>query len=100
MVKEAAVAITGPDGYRVPALMSANAMKYWRKYPVDGKNTSVFSLYNENDFAGELSSFLTLAPANEIEKAIGTAIQKYSNDSDSKTFDKYMQEIQDAVNTH
>ncbi|MBE7066448.1 MAG: extracellular solute-binding protein [Ruminococcaceae bacterium] len=100
MVKEAAVAITGPDGYRVPALMSANAMKYWRKYPVDGKNTSVFSLYNENDFAGELSSFLTLAPTNEIEKAMGSAIQKYSNDSDSKTFDKYMQEIQDAVNTH
>ena len=100
MVKEAAVALTGDDGYRGPALMSANLMKYWRKYPVDGKNTSVFSLYSKCDFSAEITSFLTLAPSNEIENAFGAAVREYVNAPDGESFDKYMQEIQDAVNTH
>ena len=99
MVEEAAVAITGEDGYRVPALMSANAMKYWRNYPVDGKNTSVFSLYSAYDYPAEITSFLLLAPAAEINDAMGEAIKKYAASNDV-SFDAYMQIIQDAVNAH
>ena len=100
MVEEAAVALTGEDGYRVPALMSANSMKYWRKYPIDGKNTSVFSLYNQYDFAGELTSFILYSSANEIIDSVGEAISKYASDLDAESIDKYIQEIQDAANTH
>lgn len=99
MVEEAAVAITGEDGYRVPALITANAKKYWRNFPVDGKNTSVFSLYSAFDYPAEITSFLPLAPSAEINDAIGEAIRLYA-ESDDISFDIYMQEIQDAVNTH
>lgn len=99
MVEEAAVAITGADGYRVPALISANAKKYWRNYPVDGKNTSVFSLYSDFDYPAEVTSFLLLAPSAEINNAMGDAIKKYAESNDI-SFDVYMQIIQDAVNSH
>ncbi len=100
MVPEAAQHFAGVSGVRVPALKSVNASRFWRDYPVSGKNTSVFSLFNEYDYAATLSSFMTLDAANEIDIAIGSALDACAKAGAGTHIDAYLQKIQDAANAN
>lgn len=56
------------DGEAVPANKVANELKFWREYPVDGKNSSVFSNFAETaDFSGNLSCFMPVMSESEID---------------------------------
>ena len=94
MVSDATVNYTG-EGESVPANKVTNAMKFWREYPVDGKNSSVFSHFAENaDFADNLSSFMPVTSEKEIN--VGAAIDAYINDG--IPFTDSLQKIQDLAN--
>lgn len=98
MVKEAAVAYAGEKGYKVPAVKTANEMKFWREYPLSGKNTSVFSLYAENDYPAVLTSFMSWNASKEIKDAIADVFEEYKSDQTLLHIDELLQEIQDAAN--
>lgn len=75
LVESAAVDFAG-SGHRVPAMKAVNSMKFWREYPVSGKNSAVFSYYSGSDFAGVLTSFLPVQAAEELD--IGTLMDSYA----------------------
>ncbi len=99
LVPEAAVALAGTTGHRVPALISANSMRFWREYPLSGKNTSVFSLYSDSDYAASLSAHMIIDAADELGDSVGEAILSYSRDG-SVPIDSLLQKIQDNVNSN
>ncbi len=98
MVKDAAVSYCGDLGYKVPALKSANTMKFWREFPMSGKNTSVFSLYSENDYPAILTSFMTWNATSEIKDSITEIFEIYAKNPNLIYIDDLIQEIQDAAN--
>jgi len=100
MVKDAAVAYAGETGYRVPAIKDANDMKFWREYPVSGKNTSVFSLYSDKDYPAVLTSFMSWNASKEVKDAIAVVLKTYSEAQSDVNLDELLQEIQDAANAN
>ena len=52
-----AKAYTG-NGEVVPANIRVGDMKFWREYPVRGKNTSVFTSYYTSDFSASLTAVM------------------------------------------
>lgn len=98
MVKDAAVAYAGERGYKVPAVMSANDMKFWREYPLSGKNTSVFSLYSESDYPAVLTTFMSWNASKEIKDTIADVFEAYKADKNMVYIDELLQNIQDAAN--
>lgn len=100
MVKDAAVAYAGERGYKVPAVKTANDMKFWREYPLSGKNTSVFSLYSESDFPAVLTTFMSWNASKEIKDAIADVFATYKADQSMMHIDELLQEIQDAANAN
>ncbi|MBR5280571.1 MAG: hypothetical protein IKU26_06375, partial [Clostridia bacterium] len=97
MVPEAATHLAGLSGVRVPALISVNDARFWRDYPVSGKNTSVFSLFDEYDYAANLTVYMSLEASNEINKAMGSALESCAKAGTH--IDTYLQAIQDLANT-
>ena len=100
LVPEAAVALAGIQGQRVPALISANQKRFWREYPVSGKNTSVFSLYSKFDYAASLPAHMVLDAANELANDVGEAIRTYAEGNADVSLDELLQEIQNHVNAN
>ncbi|MBQ3867276.1 MAG: extracellular solute-binding protein [Clostridia bacterium] len=100
LVPEAAVALAGTTGYRVPALISANQKRFWREYPLPGKNTSVFSLYNTADFSATLEAHMISTAAAELTESVGEVIKQYAADPDNGSLDDLLQKIQDNVNAN
>ena len=98
LVPEAAVAIAGTTGFRVPALISANNKRFWREYPVSGKNTSVFSLYSSFDYPATLEAHMLMTAAMELGDSVGEAINAYAADPEGILFDDLLQKIQDNTN--
>ena len=100
LVPEAAVALAGTTGFRVPALISANSRRFWREYPVAGKNTSVFSLYNKYDYPATLPAHMLIDAARELGDSVGEAISAHAADVDNVPMDDLLQKIQDNVNAN
>ncbi|NLN05532.1 MAG: extracellular solute-binding protein [Clostridiaceae bacterium] len=75
LIQEAAVIYAG-NGESVPASKAVNAMKFWREYPVRGKNTSVFSTYAENDFPAIMTYLMNIEAAREYHK-VAEALENY-----------------------
>ena len=100
LVPEAAAALAGTTGYRVPALISANSRRFWREYPVAGKNTSVFSLYSKFDYPATLPAHMIIDAALELGDSVGEAILEHSKDVDNTSLDDLLQKIQDNVNAN
>ena len=100
LVPEAAGALAGTTGFRVPALISANNRRFWREYPVAGKNTSVFSLYNKYDYPATLPAHMIIDAALELGDSVGEAISAYAADVDNTSLDELLQKIQDNVNAN
>ncbi len=98
MVPEAAGHLAGLSGIRVPALISVNNARFWRDYPVSGKNTSVFSLFNKYDYAANLTVYMSLDSAKEIDAAMGNALKNCANAGSDTHIDAYLQAIQDLAN--
>ncbi|MFR1518255.1 MAG: ABC transporter substrate-binding protein [Clostridia bacterium] len=98
MVKDAAVSYCGELGYKVPALQSANTMKFWREFPVSGKNTSVFSLYSQFDYPAILTSFMSWNASKEIRDSVAEIFEAYAQNPNMVYIDDLIQEIQDAAN--
>ena len=98
MVEDASIAYCGELGYKVPALKSANTMKFWREFPVSGKNTSVFSLYSDYDYPAVLTSFMTWSASGEIRDSIDEIFKTYAENTELMYIDDLLQEIQDAAN--
>ena len=98
LVPEAAVALAGTTGFRVPALISANSKRFWREYPVSGKNTSVFSLYNNFDYPATLEAHMVIDAAGELGDSVGEAIKQYAADPENVSMDDLLQKIQDNTN--
>lgn len=96
MVPEAATHLAGLSGVRVPALISANNARFWRDYPVSGKNTSVFSLFNEYDYAANLTVYMSLEASKEIDASMGNALLSCARAGTH--IDSYLQAIQDLAN--
>jgi hypothetical protein len=93
MVSDAAVNYVG-DGESVPANKVANATKFWREFPIEGKNSSVFSHFAEKaDFADNLSSFMPVTSESEID--VGAAIEAYFNGT---PLIESLQKLQDLAN--
>ncbi len=76
LVDTAATAYTG-SGEVIPAHQKVNAQKFWREYPVAGKNSSVFSLYTNYDFPAVMTSFMPLKATAELD--MGAVIDAYVN---------------------
>lgn len=100
MVPEAAVCLAGSSGFRVPALASANLKRFWRQYPVEGKNTSVFSLYHDYDYPATFTATMTLKASGEIIGSVGEAIKKYADSNGEAVMDELLQEIQNNINAN
>lgn len=100
MVPEAAVDLCGTSGQRVPALMSANEKRFWRDYPVLGKNTSVFSRFSKYDYAATLSAYMSLDAAGEIEREMGEALARYAAQPEGESLDELLQQIQNYANAN
>lgn len=100
MVHDAAVSYCGERGYKVPALASANTMKFWREYPVSGKNTSVFSLYSSYDYPAVLTSFMSWRASEEVKDSIADVLEEYASDKGIENIDDLLQEIQNAANAN
>lgn len=100
MVKDAAVAYAGETGYKVPAIKTANDMKFWREYPTSGKNTSVFSLYSENDYPAILTAFMSWNASKEVKDAVSKVFESYVEEQSVARIDELLQEIQDAANAN
>ncbi len=94
LVDNAAENYTG-DGESVPANKDVNDMKFWREFPAEGKNSSVFSLFADSaDFADNLSSFMPVTAESEID--ITDAILDYFAGAVSMA--ESLQELQDYAN--
>lgn len=100
LVPEAAEHFAGVYGVRVPALKSINDARFWRDYPVSGKNTSVFSLFNDFDYAASLSVYMPLDAANEINRAMGDAMDAFAKAGADAHIDDYLQQIQNFANAN
>ena len=100
LVPEAAAALAGTTGYRVPALISANNRRFWREYPVAGRNTSVFSLYNQFDYPATLPAHMVIDAALELGDSVGEAIRAHAADVENTSLDELLQKIQDNVNAN
>ncbi len=98
MVPEAAIEYAGEEGLKVPALKSVNSMKFWREYPVSGKNTAVFSLYSQYDYPATLTSFMNWNASKEIKDNISRVFEKYVSDTSVTHIDDLLQVLQDAAN--
>lgn len=98
MVRDAAVAYAGDSGYKVPAVISANTMKFWREYPLSGKNTSVFSLYSASDYPAVLTSFMSWNASVEINDALSSVFEEYTENVEMTHIDELLQAIQDSAN--
>lgn len=68
------------SGEIVPAQKSVSEEKFWREYPVKGKNTSVFTNYYTSDFSASLTSVFSLSVANKL--TIGNAVEQAANGAD------------------
>lgn len=100
MVKDASVAYCGEKGFKVPALISAGDMKFWREYPVSGKNTSVFSLYSKYDFPAILTNIMSWNASTEIKEGVADILSSYKENSGSIPIEDLIQKIQDAANAN
>ena len=67
---------------------------------MSGKNTSVFSLYSENDYPAVLTTFLSWDASKEIKDAIADVFDAYAKDQSMVHVDELLQEIQDAANAN
>lgn len=85
-------AYTG-DGEIVPANIKVGDMKFWREYPVKGKNTSVFTNYYSSDFSASLTSVMNLGVAKEL--AVGNALSQAKNGADISSL---LRSIESAAN--
>lgn len=95
MIDNAAISYAG-NGESVPANKDANAQKFWREFPIKGKNSSVFSHFAETaDFADNLSSFMPITSESEVD--IGYAINAYL--SGKETMVVALQKLQDYANS-
>lgn len=88
----AAVAYVG-DGQVVPANKEVSSMKFWREWPVKGKNTSVFTSYETADFGACKTANLNLAAANQFN--VGQAVEQAVGGGNLAGS---LQAIQNAVN--
>ena len=76
LFNEAAEKYTG-EGQVVPSNIDVSKMKFWRDWPVGGKNTSVFTNYESADFAACKSANLNIEAARAfnvgsvVEQALG-----------------------------
>lgn len=97
-------------GETVPANKAIAAKRFWRDFPVSGKNSSVFTHYADYnvvldaegaavntdiaDFSGTLTSFMTIEAANSID--MGKIINDYLKNK--VPFAVSLQNLQDNVN--
>lgn len=97
-------------GETVPANKAIAAKRFWRDFPVSGKNSSVFTHYADYnvvitaegtavnteiaDFAGSLTSFMTIDAAKSVD--MGKIINDYLNNK--VPFAVSLQNLQDTVN--
>lgn len=65
------------DGEVVPANIEVSNKKFWREYPVKGKNTSVFTSYYTSDFCANLTSYMPLSAARMM--TVGSAVEQAVN---------------------
>ena len=72
-------AYTG-NGEIVPANLKVSDMKFWREYPVKGKNTSIFTNYYTGDFAASLTSVMDLSAAKQM--TVGDALAQAKDGAD------------------
>lgn len=73
LFEDSCVAYIG-DGEVVPANIAVSDMKFWREYPVKGKNTSVFTSYYTGDFCASLTPYMSLAAAEKM--TVGSAVEQ------------------------
>ena len=71
-------------------------MKFWREYPLEGKNTSVFSLFSSNDYTAFLTPFINYDAS--LEFTVGDAVKAAAEGR--KDLRDSLQKIQDAVNSY
>lgn len=98
MVEEAAIQYAGEEGFKIPALIDVNSKKFWREYPISGKNTAVFSLYSEFDYPAVLTSFMNWDASVEIRDTIADIFKVYAEDATITHIDDLLQVLQDAAN--
>ncbi|MBE7056880.1 MAG: hypothetical protein E7388_05520 [Ruminococcaceae bacterium] len=65
------------DGEIVPANIKVSDKKFWREYPVKGKNTSVFTSYYTSDFCANFTPYMSLNAANQLN--VGSAVEQAVN---------------------
>lgn len=94
LIQEAAVLYAG-NGESVPASKAVNSMKFWREYPVRGKNTSVFSTYAQDDFPAIMTYLMNIDAAREYHK-VGEALENHIKNGSS--LEEALREIEDKVN--
>jgi len=75
LVETAAVKFSG-IGEVVPASLKVYDKKFWREYPIAGKNTSAFASYYAADFSAALYTYMP-QPAAEYVDDIGNLIDSY-----------------------
>ena len=97
------------NGEAVPANKDVATKRFWRDYPVSGKNSSVFTHYADHiallnaegasnseiaDFSATLASFMSIDAAKEID------MQKLLDDylKNKIPFEESLQKVQDNVN--
>ncbi|MBQ8164787.1 MAG: extracellular solute-binding protein [Clostridia bacterium] len=99
------------DGEIVPANKDIAEKRFWRDYPVSGKNSSVFTHYADHialvgeteeaaaaskiaDFSAVLTSFMSIEAAEQID------VEKILNDYLKKNipFEESLQDVQDNIN--
>lgn len=68
------------DGEVVPANIRVSEEKFWREYPVKGKNTSVFTNYYNSDFSASLTAAFPLSVANAL--TVGNAVEQAAKGAD------------------
>ncbi|MBQ3848165.1 MAG: extracellular solute-binding protein [Clostridia bacterium] len=93
--EDAAIKYCG-EGETVPAIKDVNDMKFWREYPLEGKNTSVFSLFSSNDYTAFLTPFINYDAS--LEFTVGDAVKAAAEGR--KDLRDSLQKIQDAVNSY
>ncbi len=88
-----AEAYTG-DGEIVPANIKVSDKKFWREYPVKGKNTSVFTNYYSSDFSASLTAVMNLSAAKQM--TVGSALAQAKDGADISSL---LRSIESAVNS-
>ncbi len=82
------------DGEVVPANIEVSEMKFWREFPVKGKNTSVFTNYYNSDFSASLTSVMSLSAAKQM--TVGAAIEQAKSGGNLMSL---LQSIERTVNS-